>query len=469
MYTPKIELLSFATLPEQRKQIVLRALLEMLVVADWNYLLENPRTPALYDAELRYVLKVRPAGLDAWQDIPQTVALGSGDCVAEGSLVKTERGHVPIENVKIGDRVATRAGWKRVENHGCMALNAETLRLRTDTGSVFRATKEHRVFTNNRGFIALGELRERDELVEVSAEGANIQTRVVAIDAAPRADVYDITVADTHEFACYERHGDVSTGIYSSNCKDFACARGDMRVTTKAGFVPIAGVKAGDEVATRFGWRKVAGAILTRANADIVAAELSSGQTLYATPDHLVWTENRKFIPLGEVRPSDRLLGGRFVGDLFDDGDGTKCRELHITSMKSAPKADVYDIAVEGAHEFFCEGVLVHNCWRVAELRNQGYDDVCPHIKVSHHPDPKGIEPPMTVYHIQVRIHDIIEDPSAILGMPTNVTYEQLRGGEAASQVAQQQIAAGMFTQTSGGLYTPSYGYMPGYGYVYSH
>lgn len=66
-------------------------------------------------------------------------------------------------------------------------------------------------------------------------------------------------------------------------------------------------------------------------------------------------------------------------------------------------------------------------CWRIAELRDAGYDDVYPHIKVSTHPDPKGIEPPMTVYHIQVRIHETIEDPSAILGMPTSVTYEQLR------------------------------------------
>ncbi|HYX20825.1 MAG TPA: hypothetical protein VFA98_08275 [Thermoanaerobaculia bacterium] len=151
MYQPKFELLSFASLPVQRKQIVLRAALEFLIVADWNYIWENPGLPSLYHFAPQYILKVRPAGLDSWQDIPQTIALGSGDC------------------------------------------------------------------------------------------------------------------------------------------KDFAC-------------------------------------------------------------------------------------------------------------------------------------------WRIAELRHAGYDDVYPHIKVSYHPDPKGIDGTMTVYHIQVRIHDTIEDPSAILGMPTSVTYEQLRG-----------------------------------------
>lgn len=150
MYTPKFELESFSNLPVQRKQIVLRALLEALVVADWNYLLENPGFPSLYEYNPQYVLKVRPSGLDSWQDIPRTIQLGSGDC------------------------------------------------------------------------------------------------------------------------------------------KDFAC-------------------------------------------------------------------------------------------------------------------------------------------WRIAELRNQGYDDVYPHIKVSYHEDPRGVEPMMTVYHIQVRIHETIEDPSAILGMPSQVSYDQLR------------------------------------------
>lgn len=67
-------------------------------------------------------------------------------------------------------------------------------------------------------------------------------------------------------------------------------------------------------------------------------------------------------------------------------------------------------------------------CWRVAELRSQGIDDVYPVIIEQTYPDPNGIEGPMTVYHIQVRIGSEIEDPSAILGMPTSVSYDQLRG-----------------------------------------
>lgn len=80
MYLPKFELLSFDILPWQRKLAVLRAMLEALVIANWQYLEMNPNTPALYAMAPRYVFKTRPFGLDAWQDIPQTINLRSGDC-----------------------------------------------------------------------------------------------------------------------------------------------------------------------------------------------------------------------------------------------------------------------------------------------------------------------------------------------------------------------------------------------------
>ena len=66
-------------------------------------------------------------------------------------------------------------------------------------------------------------------------------------------------------------------------------------------------------------------------------------------------------------------------------------------------------------------------CWRVAELRHSGkVTDCAPFIKTAVIPDPQGIRPPMTVYHIIVRIEDRFEDPSAILGMPTNIGYNDI-------------------------------------------
>jgi hypothetical protein len=48
-------------------------------------------------------------------------------------------------------------------------------------------------------------------------------------------------------------------------------------------------------------------------------------------------------------------------------------------------------------------------CWRVAELRHAGYEDVHPHLKVTYKDDGSVIT------HVQVRINDMIEDPTVIL------------------------------------------------------
>ena len=67
-------------------------------------------------------------------------------------------------------------------------------------------------------------------------------------------------------------------------------------------------------------------------------------------------------------------------------------------------------------------------CWRVAELRQQGYTDVSPYIKVNRIPNPQTGEV-FTIYHIQVRIGLQIEDPSLLLGMPTGrVPFNLIRG-----------------------------------------
>jgi hypothetical protein len=59
-------------------------------------------------------------------------------------------------------------------------------------------------------------------------------------------------------------------------------------------------------------------------------------------------------------------------------------------------------------------------CWRVAELREAGYPDVSPRIKVA---SVNGL----TVYHIQVKSDLSLEDPSAILGMPPSVSEFQAK------------------------------------------
>lgn len=60
------------------KIAVLGAMLEALVIADAEYLRENPTTPRLYASGVVY--KREAPGRDKWQDLAQTIEVRSGDC-----------------------------------------------------------------------------------------------------------------------------------------------------------------------------------------------------------------------------------------------------------------------------------------------------------------------------------------------------------------------------------------------------
>jgi len=85
MYMPVFELSSFVdnsvskALPLNVRLDALRLMLEALIGINRLWLRSN-RIPGLYQYAPAYKMKVRPFGLDTWQDIPRTILLGSGDC-----------------------------------------------------------------------------------------------------------------------------------------------------------------------------------------------------------------------------------------------------------------------------------------------------------------------------------------------------------------------------------------------------
>lgn len=80
MYNPVFELASFDMMPLNVRLNMMEICLEALIGVNRLYLRQAPMTPAMYSAGLTYTFKVRPFGLDTWQDIPRTISLKSGDC-----------------------------------------------------------------------------------------------------------------------------------------------------------------------------------------------------------------------------------------------------------------------------------------------------------------------------------------------------------------------------------------------------
>ena len=78
MYAPLFQLRSFDVLGSDAQARVLERLLEALIEADIEYLRACPSTPSLYESGVVY--EEEPGERDNWQDIPETLGLGTGDC-----------------------------------------------------------------------------------------------------------------------------------------------------------------------------------------------------------------------------------------------------------------------------------------------------------------------------------------------------------------------------------------------------
>jgi hypothetical protein len=78
MYAPLFQLRAFDVIDSDAKGRVLEQLLEALIAADMEYLRACPSTPSLYESGVVY--EEEPGDRDNWQDIPETLGLGSGDC-----------------------------------------------------------------------------------------------------------------------------------------------------------------------------------------------------------------------------------------------------------------------------------------------------------------------------------------------------------------------------------------------------
>lgn len=92
---------------------------------------------------------------------PVSVWLHSGPdhlfhaCLVAGTAVMTEHGEIPIEQVRAGMRVRTRRGLRRVRAAGLTARDAEVTAYRFSNGATLTGTPNHPIFSGSRGFVPL--------------------------------------------------------------------------------------------------------------------------------------------------------------------------------------------------------------------------------------------------------------------------------------------------------------------------
>lgn len=135
---------------------------------------------------------------------------------------------------------------------------------------------------------------------------------------------------------------------------DRACLLVGSLINTKTGPKPIEDIRKGDQVLTRKGWRAVTWAGMTKIVDGVTQVGFSNGSTLRGTADHLVWTTRCGWYALGNLRVGEECLTADTNGKII-------LVKVISTKFKDCGYVPVYDLTVRGAHEFFAEGILVHN------------------------------------------------------------------------------------------------------------
>ena len=150
------------------------------------------------------------------------------------------------------------------------------------------------------------------------------------------------------------------SSIYGFSC---CCFKGGTLVTTDKGDKSIEEIKEGDLVLTRKGFKKVTHSWCS-GEKDCISVNVE-GSEIICTPDHRFIDAFNNEIEAQNLTEEITLLKAvKFRKNKY------QLRPAHLTAKTSCvvEHCKVYDLEVEDCHEFFANGVLVHNCAYVDEL-----------------------------------------------------------------------------------------------------
>lgn len=318
-----------------------------------------------------------------------------GDCIAAGSLVELARGAVPIEDVRAGDWALTRRGYRRVVDAWLVREDAEQVVVPLDNRRELVGTPDHRVWTANRGWVKLETLRPSDRLcgwgsLELQTGcamrgggGVGIQTPRSATSARITATVLSDTCTDGCGARRTARFQPVTRSITSTATRRTTrsrtlsrCPAPSIEGSPPMPVLSVSTFAAGAESCSprRRGYVARTVSVLQPALRSSAAPFLSNVDAPGAGRCSLPpGTAARGIAPTSAGRHSTGLTGrasgaahrSRPNGHMWQTARAGSARSHVVRPLACATRTGrgpVYDLTVEGEHEFFANGVLVHNC-----------------------------------------------------------------------------------------------------------
>lgn len=310
-------------------------------------------------------------------------------CLTKGTMVQTSNGLKPIESILAGEFVLTRQGFKKVLWSGQSGCVDRITTVRFQNGISISGTPEHLVWTQERGFIRLDAVEQTDSILFLGGFSCGIQ-KSYSLKASNSQEKGTTIGAGEARTLCTEPYGDQS--MEKSLLNTISITRMKTRSTTK---YPIWNVsprknigrnieKINEHLSNCSILKELD--ILQRSGINRRKAESGIGSTV----EMLSKKGLQGFLFAINARNSinQKVLGFRENIDSahpFAEIDFERQADLEknpknalcaIRSIWECPEPKpvlgfvgplggagipVYDLHVEEAHEFFANGILVHN------------------------------------------------------------------------------------------------------------
>ena len=289
-------------------------------------------------------------------------------CIAAGQMVETERGPVPIERIRIGDKVWTRAGLKSVLWAGQTGVR-ETIVVEHDEGQL-ECTPDHPVFCQ-RGFVNAGQLVPTEDML-LAWQSTNINA-----SSAPLRFGSPIGGVDHVPPLSDGKHGRQSGRLWSlmaaaitsrqTGIGEHPGMAGMSFCTEPYGLRSIATFRTGGtfitltEIAAITSWRIFRLSIQAFIRSIIMTLSgLPKAMWGLRFPTRSASGGAPSSLGIIPASSAAQVSKAEAIGSAF-----ALRSAIPTTGMRRGSKGGlrpVYNLHVDGCHEFFAGGVLVHNC-----------------------------------------------------------------------------------------------------------
>lgn len=341
------------------------------------------RSVHMQDEGRKYLYKQRPDGTFTQEPIDFF-----NHCFVAGTLVETPTGSVPIETLRRGDWVLTSAGPRRVSKfyrNGCKKICEFSIKF-ANFETVIEATPEHLVKTSQ-GWKRIDNLTPGDVLYlsRCSTEKHTTSTKASAIS---RAEQSGSTASCGNTTTGRSRRGmkyttSTATRKTTTSATSPAFQSRNMTRNTPPSQANVPARLNGSPILTKSGTSPKSGTALVPGGSGTPSTPGKCGKITLSEQRSANAAENlstiapllsrnsaqtpanprREGMPDSTMCPTSARYAERHSSPVntLNEPSAVPAALISINAKPLAP-ADVYDIEVDGLHEFFAGGILVHNC-----------------------------------------------------------------------------------------------------------